>query len=264
MRYHGYYSGRYNKPDFQITKREILFSTIIVCVMIGLGVWISNPILKSASESALKTVSSVTVNDAEKFGYIKRTNAGDFLAEGTMYTMNPVSLPELDGTYMKIEKVKEKYTMHVQHYTTTDGKGHTQHHTRTYWSWDVVGRKNFVADSVLFLGQFFKLKAIDYGIPCEYKETQKESSHIRYKYYVHPKDAKGVMTGTCDDKSYKEMAFTRGTTIDKEIERADKRLNSAPIIFWVLWIILTLGLVALFYYFENNWLEDDNRKTKPY
>ena len=154
--------------------------------------------------------------------------------------------------------------MHVQHYTTTDGKGHTQHHTRTYWSWDVVGRKNFVADSVLFLGQFFKLKAIDYGIPCEYKETQKESSHIRYKYYVHPKDAKGVMTGTCDDKSYKEMAFTRGTTIDKEIERADKRLNSAPIIFWVLWIILTLGLVALFYYFENNWLEDDNRKTKPY
>ena len=67
MRYHGYYSGRYNKSDFQITKREILFSTIIVCVMIGFGVWISNPILKSASESALKTVSSVTVNDAEKF-----------------------------------------------------------------------------------------------------------------------------------------------------------------------------------------------------
>jgi hypothetical protein len=260
MRYHGYYSRRYNNPDFQITKREILFSTIIVCVMIGFGVWISNPILKAASESALKTVSSVTVSDANKFDYIRRTNVGDFLAEGTLHAVKPVTLPELDGNYMEIKKVKEKYTMHVQHYTTTDGKGHTQHHTRTYWSWDVVHRDVYTADSVLFLGVKFALKNVNYSVPCEYKETQKESSHIRYKYYVHPRSVKGVMVGVCDDKTYKELDFTNDTTIEKMIERADKRLNSAPVIFWVLWMLLTAGLVALFYYFENNWLEDE---TKP-
>lgn len=245
--------------DFKITKREILFSTIIICVMIGFGVWISNPILKAASESALKTVSSVTVNDSNKFDYIARTNVGDFLAEGTMYTMQPVSLPELSGNYMKIKKVKERYTMHVQHYTTSDGKGHVHHHTRTYWSWDVIHRDEFTADSVLFLGKIFALKNIDYDVPCEYKETQKESSNIRYKYYVHPTSVKGVMIGVCDDKTYKELSFDYGTTIEKEIEHADKRLNSAPVIFWVIWSILTIGIVILFYYFENNWLEDEDR-----
>ena len=245
--------------DFVITKREILFSTIIVCVMIGLGVWISNPILTSASESALKTVSSVTVSDSSKFSYIKRTNAGDFLAEGRMYTIKPVYLTELDGCYMKIKKVKEKYTRHVRHYTTSDGKGHVRHHTSTYWSWDVVHRDEFTADSVLFLGKIFALKNIDYDVPCDYKETQKESSHIRYKYYVHPTSVRGVMAGVCDNKSYNGLEFTRGTTIAKEIENADKRLNRAPVIFWVLWSILTLVLVGLFYYFDNNWLEDENK-----
>lgn len=121
-------------------------------------------------------------------------------------------------------------------------------------------RDVYTADSVLFLGVKFALKNIDYSVPCEYKETQKESSHIRYKYYVHPRSVKGVMVGVCDDKTYKELDFTNDTTIEKMIERADKRLNSAPVIFWVLWMLLTAGLVALFYYFENNWLEDE---TKP-
>ena len=52
---------------YRITGREILFSTIIICAMVGLGVWISNPILRSSTESAMKVTSSVKVNDNEKF-----------------------------------------------------------------------------------------------------------------------------------------------------------------------------------------------------
>lgn len=247
--------------DFKITKREILFSTIIICVMVGLGVWISNPILNSVSKSALRTVSSVTVSDSEKFGYIKRTNAGDFLAEGTLIAIDPVSIPELKGRYMKIEKVKERYTMHTQTYTTSDGKGHTQTHTRTYWSWDVVHRDHYYSDSVSFLGGRFELDNIKYHIPLDYKETQPGGYHIRYKYYTHPSAVKGVMTGVCDNKTYSKLDFTRNTTIEKVIKSAENDLKAGPIIFWVIWSILTIGLVVLFYYFENNWLEDNSRQT---
>lgn len=250
--------------DFKITKREILFSTIIICFMIGLGVWISNPILKSASESAIRTVSSVTVQDNEKFGYIKRTNAGDFLAEGWMVTMNPVRISDIDGEYMKIEKVKERYTRHVRHYTTTDGKGHTRHHTQVYWSWDVVHRDHYVASQVFFLGERFKLKNIDYSIPLNYKETQSGGFNIRYKYYVHPKTVRGVMKGVCDEKTYKNLEFVCNTTIDKEIANADHDMELYPVLFWVLWSILTIGLVIVFYYFKNNWLEDNEEGFNRY
>lgn len=250
------------RPDFQITKREVLFSTIIICVMIGIGVWISNPILKAASGTALQTVSSVTVSDDEKFGYIKRTNAGDFLAEGKLCAIDPVSLPEIEGKYLEIEKVKERYTQHTRHYTTTDSKGHTHHHTQVYWSWDVVHRDTYTADSVCFLGERFALKKIKYRYSGLLKETQKESSTIRYKYYVHPLTVNGVMFGICDNKTYNELHFIKGTTIEKEIEKADKKLNTAPLAFWIIWTVLTIGLVVLFYYFENNWLEDDTRRKQ--
>ncbi len=243
--------------DFIITKREILFSTIIICVMIGLGVWVSNPILQKTTEKSLKIVSSVTVSDLERFDYIRRTNAGDFLAEGSLVAINPVTLPEIDGEYLKVVKVKEKYTMHTQTYTTSDGKGHTQTHTRTYWSWDVVSREAFCVDSVLFLGQRFKLEDINYSAGTDYKETQSGGHHIRYKYYTHPSLINGVMIGNCDNKKYEELKFMDGSTIEKMIETAEKSINNSPIIFWCFWSFLTIILVLLFFKFENNWLEEN-------
>ena len=242
--------------EFKITKREILFSTIILCVMIGIGVWISNPILRSASEDAIKTVSAVKVDDADQFSYIRRTNVGDFLADGTLIAIKPVSVPELSGKYMKIKKVKEKYTTHVRTYTTTDGKGHTTTHTQVYHSWDPVHTDTFCVDSVEFLSERFKLDSIDYYVDTDYKETQKESSTIRYVYYTHPTSVSGVMTGVCDDKKYKDVSFKRNRTIEDEIASAERRINNAPIIFWILWTLLSAGIVFLFYYFENEWLED--------
>ena len=242
--------------DFEITKREILFSTIIICVMIGLGVWISNPVLRSASESAMNTVSSVKVYTDEQFSYIRRTNVGDFLAEGTLSAINPVHIDDISGEYLKIEKEKEKYTQHVRHYTTTDGKGHVHHHTQVYYSWDHVHTDTFCVDSVEFLGERFKLDDVGYHVGLDYKETQKESMTIRYVYRVHPVDVDGVMFGKCEEKEYKNLSFNRDRTIEKVVASAERRIKSAPIVFWVLWILLTAGLVMLFYHLENNWLED--------
>lgn len=242
--------------QFEIKPREILFCVIIICVMVGLGVWIQNPILKSSYEKSAKIVSAVKVDDPEKFSYIKRTNAGDFLAQGTMSTVDPVSIPDIEGSYMKIEKVKEKYTMHTRVVTTTDGKGHTHSHTETYWSWDVVHRDNFCSDSVMFLGEKFRIDSIDYHVYCGFNKMIKESSHIRYKYYTHEKSVDGAMMGTCDNKAYSKLLFKKGETIASVVESAENKIKTGPVVFWVLWSILIAGVVFLFFYTENNWLED--------
>ena len=241
--------------EIEITVREILFSVVILSFLVGIGVWISNPILKRVNENALEIVSSVKVNDQEKFGYIKRTNAGDFLAEGELVA-DAVSIPDLNGTYMAIKKDKERYTMHVQTYTTSDGKGHTTVHTRTYWSWDVIHTDKWTCDSVTFLNQRFKLKDIKYHWDLKHNTTIKESSDIRYVYYTHPISTNGLMRGVADNKSYQNLSFKENDTIDKTVQKAENRIKNSPIIFFVLWTIFIIFAIVGFYAIENNWLED--------
>ena len=122
----------------EITIREILFSILILAVMVGIGVWISSPILRGSTERYLDRMSSVSVTDSSKFDYIRRTDAGRFVAEGTLSAVDTVSLPELARPYSYIRKAQEEYRRHTETYTTTDSKGHVTTHTRTYHSWDEV------------------------------------------------------------------------------------------------------------------------------
>jgi hypothetical protein len=242
----------------EITKREILFSAIIIAIMLGIGVWISNPILSSATKKALDVVTAVKVSDAEKFGYIKRTNVGQFYAEGTLIANDTITIPDIPGEYSYIEKVKEEHRMHVQTYTTTDGKGHTTVHTRTYWSWDVMDRKSFETESYTFLGERFVKKDIHYR-PYGHLDTtiynrQLWGNDIRYVYYTTPVDVDGVIVGVADNKSFSETEFRQGRKIEDIEARAERKINNAPIVFWILWSLLTISFVALFYICENKWL----------
>lgn len=244
--------------EYEITWREVLFSTIIISFMVALGIWISNPIMGSVTENAIETISAVKVKDAEKFSYIARTNSGNFYAEGNMTAVDPVSIPEISGKYLKIIKNKEEYRRHVQVYTTTDGKGHTSVHTRVYHSWDVVDEQTYVSKYVFFLGQKFNLNNIKYYINTDYKETQKSSvfSNTRYVYYTHPTSIKGVMNGFCDNKTYKNLSFSRNETIESVVKSAYKSIDIAPICFWIIWMSFTIGIIFVFYAFKNEWLDD--------
>ena len=124
----------YDYYDWKITWREVLFSVIIVAALYGLGVWLSNPILSSSTEKAQKVIAAIKVADPHKFDHIRRTNAGSFLADGYLIANDTIRLEELPGKYSRVKKVKEEYRLHVETYTTTDSKGHTTTHTRTYHS----------------------------------------------------------------------------------------------------------------------------------
>jgi hypothetical protein len=241
--------------DFKITPREILFSVIIIALMVGLGVWISNPILESVTEDSMKVISAVKVSDAEKFGYIKRTNVGDFLAEGVLIAKDPVSISDIKGYYLLIKKVKERYTMHTRTYTTRVGKV-TQVHHQVYWTWDRVHTDMFKSKYVTFLGNVFQLNNISENLHHRYIETQKESSLIRYKYYIVPTKVKGTMIGVCDKKTYMNLEFRENQTIENMVKGAEDKIEISPVVFWVVWCLFIFGCIFGFYVLENDWLED--------
>lgn len=236
--------------------------------MIGLGILISRPIISSVSDNALKTISSLQITDNEKFDYIRRTNAGNFIAEGKLIALDPVSIEDIPGVYGKIEKVKEEYTKHTRTVTEIDSEGNTTTRTETYWSWDVVMTWHWEATKVSFLGQTFTPDQIRYRFITTYKETINPkvgffSTEIRYKYYVAPIEDYGILLGLADNKSYTELCFNHDT-IKNCVSRAEKKIENAPIIFWLLWEILTFGLVFLFFYAENKWLYEYKQTSTDY
>jgi len=54
--------------------------------------------------------------------------------------------------------------------------------------------------------------------------------------------------------AYTNLSFKRDSNINIIVDSAQSNIDVAPVIFWVLWMILTAGLVVLFYYAENKWL----------
>ena len=244
-----------------ITTREILFSIIIFVLMLGIGLWFHDPILFPVQQSQLETISAIQIDkDVDKFDYIGRTDVGDFLANGTLSTPDPVSIPDIPGKYMYIEKTKEKYTMHTETYTTTDDEGHTHTHTRTYWSWDVVDVNHVNCNYYTFLGKTFPVSSVHFNIHWHttYYDTIKESSDIRYIYYIFPMTADGCMTGNVKDKTYNHLVFNHNRSAQNIIDSAETKITISKVLYWFMWLLITGGLIFGFYYLENDWLEDDN------
>ena len=241
----------------EVRIREVIFSTVILCAMIGIGIPVSNSILRKTTNSAMEIASAVKVNDPEKFSYIKRTDVGGFIAEGELIAKDSVSIPDIEGYYFSIRKAEEHYRMHVQTYTTSNGKGGVRVHTRTYWSWDEMKHWTYDADTVQFLGCEFLRKDVRYRPYRRYKETIKEKSNVRFVYETAPVKTYGIIIGKAENKEYANMKFHEGATIEKTVGKAEKNINSAPVVFWVLWLMLTALLITGFYALKNNWLEDN-------
>ena len=242
----------------EITKREILASVTILAIMVGIGVWLSAPILSKATERYLAVASSVVANTDDEFDYISRTNAGRFLANGTLSAIDTVRLEELPGVYSSVKKAKEEYRLHTEVYTTTDGKGHTTTHTRTYHSWDEVKHWNYKAERAMFRGKEFKIDEV-YRVRMQKDtiikvKTKMFENDTRYVYYTAPVSFDGVMLGSAMNRKYEEPKFINGLTAEEYIKNTERKLNGNTVLFWILWSLLTAGMIVGFYALENKWL----------
>ena len=242
-----------------ITKREILFSIVIVCIMFVFGFLISDSINESIMDKQQVYNTALQINnDTGLFEYGMRTDVGNAFVYGELKAIDTVTYPEIGGEYMYIEKVKEIYTMHTRTVTYTVN-GHTRTRTETYWTWDRVGSEDKKCEEVSFCGVTFD--SDKFIIPStHYIDTIKESSHVRYKYYgtdiIHTGT---IFTELKDDTISDNANLYKDQTIEETIESL--KTGWELVVFWIFWIILIIALVIGFYYIDNNWLED---KVKRY
>ena len=236
----------------EITKRELVVSISIVAIFLIIGMLISGRLNEVVMDANEKYYKALKVDTKDVFQYGMDTSIGNAFIHGDFEAIDTVGYLEIDGEYLYIKKVKEKYTMHTRTITTTvNGKVKTR--TQTYWTWDVVGSEERQSKEVSLLG--IKFNTSQFNIPHgEYITTIKESSHVRYKYYGYP--AKSNVTiftrlsgGNIESSNipvYKDL------NIEETIEALEEK--HGVVLFWVFWSVITWSVVFGFYYLDNNWL----------
>ena len=239
--------------DFEITKREVLASISIVAVLLLIGVLISGKIEESQTDKNAVYNKAITIDSKDLFEYGMRTNIGNAFVYGDLVAVDPVTYPEIGGSYMYVKKIKEEYTIHTRTVTTRDSKGRTHTHTETYWTWDEVSREHIQCNEVSFCGVIFDSEKIEMP-DTNYITTIKESSHVRYKYYGTEISHTGTIFTTLKDKTISDNTpFYENKNIEETVETLESDIGLW--IFWPFWIVLTIGCVIGFYYIDNEWLE---------
>jgi hypothetical protein len=244
--------------DFQITKREVLVSIIIIAIMLLLGIVIHSNINDGLMLEHQKYNTALQIeNDSDLFAYGMKTNIGNAFVYGDLKAVDTVTYPEIGGEYMHVEKVKERYTRHTRTVTKTrivNGQSQTYTETETYWTWDRVGSEDKQCKEISFCGVVFDSNKIN--LPSSsYITTIKESSHIRYKYYGTETEFTGTIFAELKDNTIPDnTGFYKNDTIEDVLKSL--KSNWQLVVFWIVWILLTGGLVVGFYYIDNYWLED--------
>ena len=245
---------------FTITKREIMVSTIIIVILITIGLFIANSIENGIEEQNEKYYESLKIdNEPDKFKYAIKTNIGYTLAKGTVKAVNGVQINDIEGTYFRIKKVKEKYTMHTRQVahtrTKSDGTTETYYTTEIYYTWDYAGQEEFNTEKFEFLGVQFIYGTINFNDE-EYKETIKTNSETRYKYYIIPYKFEVCLFTKIQNNTITENEFRYNDTIENIIQSKQRESTTSKIVFWIFWIIFIVGITFAFVYFDNKYLED--------
>lgn len=240
----------------EITKREIIASIVIISILLIIGFFISEDITNSQNDKDAEYIKATHIEDTELFQYGMDTNIGNTFVYGDLIAADTVSYPEIEGEYMYVEKIKEKYTRHTRTVTktkTVNGKQKTYTETEVYWSWDRVNKEDKTCKEITFCGITFPTNK--FLIPSAgYLDTIKESSHIRYKYYGTPVKHTGtIYTYLSDGTIPDNTQFHENMTIEELLESYTSHIGN--ILFWIFWIGLIVAVVFGFYYLENNWLE---------
>lgn len=250
------YKKEFNFGDFTITVREIIASISIIAVMILIGVLISEKISEQQIDKNEIYNKAVKIDSSELFQYGMDTNIGNAFVYGDLEAVDTVSFPEIEGEYLYIEKVKERYTRHTRLVTktrTVNGKTQSYTTTETYWTWDRVDSEEQKAKEISFCDIIFSIDKIE--LPnSEHIYTVKESSKIRYKYYgIGTKFTGTIFTDLRNKTISDNTSFYNNMTIEETVNYLES--SGGVIMFWIFWIVLTGACIFGFFYIDNRWLE---------
>lgn len=244
-------------PGFEITPREVVASVSIILVMLIFGVFIDGKLDDARIDQNEVYNKASKIESVDGFSYAMKTNVGLAFVSGVLAPSDVITDPEIDGKYISLKIVRERYTMHtrrVAHTRTVNGKTQTYYTTETYWRWDKIGEERKDVDEVIFNGVSFPRSKIPYKYD-EYIDTIREGlSYTRYKYYGTPaKEYKGVIFTSLKDGTISDSS---NFYVDKTIKEAYESCLQKDLswLFWSLWVLLISICVFGFYYIDNRWL----------
>ena len=94
--------------NFEITKREIIASVVIIAVMSLIGVLISGKISEYQMDKNELYNKAAKMESTDLFRYGMDTNVGNAFVYGVLEAVDTVACPEINGEFMYVEKIKEK------------------------------------------------------------------------------------------------------------------------------------------------------------
>jgi len=248
-----------------VTKREILFSIVIIAVMLVFGFIISSGISNSLMNDYQEYNTALQIdNNKDVFQHGMRTNIGNAFVYGELKAVDTVSYDEIEGDFSYIKKVKEKYTRHTRTVTKTrtNSKGETETYTETegYYTWDYVSQESKSSTKINFIGVEFPYGKIH--LPSERKiktiyadgDWWHSSGDIRYVYYAVPAECKGTLYTVLGNNTISNVSFNYDKSIEDTIESLESGWQIVG--FWIIWITFICGIVVVFYLINNRWLED--------
>ncbi|MCI8383779.1 MAG: hypothetical protein HFJ33_02780 [Clostridia bacterium] len=241
----------------EIKKREVIASVVIVALMLIIGFAISEKIRQRLLEDYQVYDTATQIDDdKELFEYGMKTNVGYAFVYGELKTLDPVSYPEVSGKYSYIKKEEQEYRRHsrkvTRTYTDSKGKTHTKTEIEYYWTWDTMRTESKTANKISFLDIEFAYEKIPF--PSSHQlEIVKTGYHKRNVYYGTETEFRGTIFTSLKENTINNTKFYKSQTIAETIEALET--GTEIVIFWILWILLIIGLVIGFYYLENKWLD---------
>ena len=196
---------------------------------------------------------AIKIEDSELFKYGMKTNVGNAFVYGELKAIDSATYEGVEGEYLYIEKVTERYTKHTRQVAHKSGKT-TYYTTETYYTWDAIHTESKQAKKVNFCSVEFNTSQFE--LPSNsYITTINTGIDLRDKYYGSVSNLKGTIFANLHDNNIPESGthFYNDNTIKQALEQLTS--DGWLIGFWILWILLTCGIIFGFYYLDNKWLD---------
>lgn len=248
--------------DFEITVREIIVSICIFVFMMLIGISCSANIEESEMANNEKYTKALRIESTDLFQHGMNTNVGNAFVYGDLESVDTVTYPEIEGDYIYVKKVEERYERYEKWVTETDSNGKEHKRKKVWYEWDIENTESQHAKEIKFCGVVFPYEKLE--LPSSYlvdtingdktySWKSGERVKVRFKYYgVDTKYTGTIFTDLRDKTISDSTVFYNNTTIEDTCEYLTHEGGST--LLWLFWIPLTAVLILLFYVADNKWL----------
>lgn len=248
--------------DFEITVREIIVSICIFVFMTLIGTSCSASIEELEMANNEKYTKALRIESTDLFQHGMNTNVGNAFVYGDLESVDTVTYPEIEGDYIYVKKVEERYERYEKWVTETDSNGKEHKRKKVWYEWDVENTESQHAKEIKFCGVVFPYEKLE--LPSShlidtinggktYSWKSGERVKVRFKYYGVDVQYTGTIFTDLRDQTISDGSrFYNNMTIEETTNSVIAKGGAT--LFWIFWIPLTIVLMIVFYVADNKWL----------